>query len=597
MIRLNRDNLWPMDNPRPLPLLIILVFIGVIPAVGAWAQTVPAPADLDQTFGQSGLTTAIFYANNGVAGAGALQPDGKIVTAGFSATSKSFALARFNADGTLDNSFGMAGKVATTFSPSQPNDFSFAAAIAIQSDLKIVAAGQALNGGDGKLALVRYLPDGSIDPSFGSLGKVATSVTGSEDRARAVAIQSDGKIVAVGSGSQTWALARFNPDGTFDNSFGSAGKVTTIFFGADDAANAVVIQGDGKILVAGRITTLTSRQRFALVRYNADGSVDTSFGSGGKIVTAVTDNEFLDAQAFALALQLDGKIIAAGWCTGPQGGTDYALARFNTDGSFDSSFGTSGRVTTDFLNRGNDTINSLVVQPNGKIIAAGSSDLRLSSDLFALARYNSDGSLDNSFGTGGKVTTAFPPLSSDSSISTVLLQPDGKIVGVGTAGFTLTVALARYLGDAAVSPTPTPTPTPTPLPSPTPPPLPIELLLSESGPLTNQVAALDSVIHVTDPFPFSNDLNLMKLAIDPNSRITIFVRNLQLHPGEASSEVVVRLASDLPPLDIPAEDVRPVANTDFAQVTFRQPDKFGCDCIVTVKARGQTTNSGIIRLR
>ena len=122
----------------------------------------------------------------------------------------------------------------------------------------------------------------------------------------------------------------------------------------------------------------------------------------GKIVTGVNDNEFLDAQAFTLALQPDGKIIAAGWATGPQGGRDYALARFNTDGSFDSSFGTSGRVTTDFLNRGNDTINSLVVQPNGKIIAAGSSDLRLSSDLFALAKYNSDGSLDNSFGTGGR---------------------------------------------------------------------------------------------------------------------------------------------------------------------------------------------------
>ena len=586
-----------MDNPRPLPLLIILVFIGVIPAVGTWAQTVPAPADLDQTFGQSGLTTAIFYGNNGVANAGVLQPDGKIVTAGFSATSKSFALARFNADGSLDNSFGMAGKVATTFSPSQPGDTSFAAAVAIQSDLKIVAAGQAVNGGDGKLALVRYLPNGSIDPSFGSLGKVATSVTGSEDRARALAIQSDGKIVAVGSGSQTWALARFNSDGTFDNSFGSAGKVSTIFFGADDAAHAVVIQGDGKIVVAGRITTLTSRQRFALVRYNADGSVDTSFGSGGKVVTAVTDNEFLDAQAFALALQPDGKIIGAGWCTGPQGGTDYALARFNTDGSFDSSFGTAGRVTTDFLNRGNDTINSLVVQPNGKIIAAGFSDLRLSADLFALARYNSDGNLDNSFGTGGKVTTAFPPLSSESSISTVLLQPDGKIVGVGTAGFTLTVALARYLGDSSVSPAPTPTPSPTPLPSPTPTPLPIELLLSDSGPLTNHVAALDSVLHLTDPFPFSNDLNLLKLAIDPNSRITIFVRNLQLQPGEASSEVVVRLASHLPPVDVPAEDVRPVANTDFAQVTFRQPDKFDCDCIVTVRARGQTTNSGVIRLR
>ena len=231
MIRLNHDNLWRMDNPRPLPLLIILVFIGVIPAVGTWAQTVPAPADLDETFGQSGLTTAIFYANNGVANAGLLQPDGKIVTAGFSATSKTFALARFNADGTLDNSFGMAGKVTTSFSPSHPSDFSFAEAVAIQSDLKIVAAGQAVNVVDAeKFALARYLPNGSLDPMFGSSGKVTTVVTGSADRARALAIQPDGKIVAVGSGNQTWALARFNSDGTLDNNFGLSGKVTTIFF-------------------------------------------------------------------------------------------------------------------------------------------------------------------------------------------------------------------------------------------------------------------------------------------------------------------------------------------------------------------------------
>lgn len=186
-----RDNLWPMSNPRSLPLFIIILLIGVIPAIGSWNQAVSNPGDLDQSFGDAGLATAVFYGTSGTANAGILQPDGKIVTAGFNSTSKGFALARFHPDGTIDNSFGMAGKVSTSFSQS---DSSFADALAIQPDLKIVAAGQTgLTSDAAQFAISRYLPNGSLDPSFGSSGRVVTRVTGSGDRVRALAIQADGK--------------------------------------------------------------------------------------------------------------------------------------------------------------------------------------------------------------------------------------------------------------------------------------------------------------------------------------------------------------------------------------------------------------------
>ena len=166
---------------------------------------------------------------------------------------------------------------------------------------------------------------GDLDPTFGSGGKVTTDVGGS-DGAQAVAIQGDGKVVAAGlgnfagPGTGDFALARYNPDGSLDTSFGSGGKVTTDF-GGFDAASAVAIQPDGKIIAAGR----SGSGDFALARYNPDGSLDSSFGSGGKVTT---DFGGFDS-AFGVALQADGKIVAAGFqATSTQRGTDIAVARY-----------------------------------------------------------------------------------------------------------------------------------------------------------------------------------------------------------------------------------------------------------------------------
>src|SRR6266536_426685 len=328
------------------------------------------------------------------------------------------------APGDLDPSFGSSGKVTTDFGGSDA-----ASAVAIQTDGRIVAAGRS---GSGDFALARYNVDGSLDPTFGSSGMVMTDFGGS-DAASAVAIQPDGRIVTAGrSGSGDFALARYNADGSLDPSFGSGGKVTTDF-GGFDLALGVALQSDAKIVAAGQGG---SSFDFALARYNADGSLDTSFGSGG-IVT--TDFGFGSGFGGALAIQSDGKIVAAG-----RAGSDFVVARYNGDCSPDASFGSGGIVTTDFGGLLFDAAFAVALQSNGKIVVAGSA-LGTSAD-FALARYTTDGNLDASFGSGGKVTTDFGGFDVASGVA---LQADGKIIAAGQGGSGSDFALARYQGDTS----------------------------------------------------------------------------------------------------------------------------------------------------
>ncbi len=312
-----------------------------------------------------------------------------------------------------------------------------------------VAAGLAL-----PLALpgVAQAASGALDGTFGTGGKVTTDFAGDMDEAHGVVVQADGKFVAAGvaktSRSQDFALARYNPDGTLDGTFGTGGKVTTDFNGGDDAAFAVVLQPDGKIVAAGVAKTSRS-QDFALARYNPNGSLDGTFGTGGKVTTDFAGD---DDAAFAVALQPDGKIVAAGGAKASYRSQDFALARYNPNGGLDTTFGTGGKVTTDFAGD-TDEAHGVVVQLDGKIVAAGVANTSRAQD-FALARYNPDGGLDTTFGTGGKVTTDFA--GGDDAAFAVALQPDGKIVAAGGAdaggsrssyrGSGEDFALARYLG-------------------------------------------------------------------------------------------------------------------------------------------------------
>ena len=297
--------------------------------------------------------------------------------------------------------------------------------------------------------------DGDLDPTFGTDGKVLTDFDHSTDIANAVAIQADGKLVVVGTtyqdndfSNEDFAVARYNPDGTLDKTFGAGGKVQTDFPGLAAVASSVVIQPDGKIVVAGGAFPLfTFLGDFKVVRYNPNGSLDTSFGDGGIVTTTFPEGSY----AFDVALQTDGKIIAAGtvfvdFDPGESSNTDFALARYNPDGTPDATFGNGGQVSTDFVGFEDDAF-SVLIQPDGKIVAVGSANDPATFYDFAAVRYLSNGTLDTTFGVAGKVHTDFGDQNFDRARSAAL-QPDGRIVAAGFAisqnGGVQNFAVARY---------------------------------------------------------------------------------------------------------------------------------------------------------
>jgi uncharacterized delta-60 repeat protein len=402
--------------------LVACVFL-LAPSAGA------AGGDLDPTFGTAGLVTTDFESRDDFGVGAALQPDGKIVVAGNSAVfgpfNVDFALARYNPDGSLDSTFGSGGTVRNDFGTS----IDAATDVVVLADGKVVAAG--VSGGN--FAVARYNPDGSLDATFGS-GAPATADFGAFDQANALILQADGKLVCVGFSADQFALARFTGDGSLDTTFGTGGKVTTDFGSFDQGFDAAGT-ADGKIVATGR-----TGDNFALARYDANGALDASFGSGGKVTTDLGGSDLPSA----VAIDALGRAVAAGTSSG-----DFALARYNVDGSPDAGFGVAGIVKTDVSSGSQDNAFAVVVDPEGGITAAGGSSSNPQSSDFALARYDSGGSLDISFGSGGKVTTAFrTPLSNALDL---LAQPDGKIVAVGgTRDLAVSgsgdVALARYLG-------------------------------------------------------------------------------------------------------------------------------------------------------
>jgi uncharacterized delta-60 repeat protein len=306
--------------------------------------------------------------------------------------------------------------------------------------------------------------DGDLDPTFGTGGMVMTDLNHSTDLANAVAVQSDGKLVVVGQAykqndfsGEDFVVTRYNTDGTLDTTFGRGGKVRTDFPGLAAVPSSVVIQPDGKIVVAGGAFPLfTFAGNFELVRYNPNGSLDTSFGNGGIVTTIFPEGSY----AFDVALQPDGKIIAAGtvfvdFNPGDMSDTDFALARYNPNGSLDTTFGNSGMVTTDFLGHEDDAF-SVLIQPDGKIIAVGSANDPATFYDFAAVRYLSNGTIDTAFGVAGKVRTDFGDQNFDRARSAAL-QPDGKIVAAGFAisqnGGVQNFAVARYTSNGVLDTT------------------------------------------------------------------------------------------------------------------------------------------------
>ncbi|MEH2317470.1 DUF4347 domain-containing protein [Nostoc sp.] len=280
-----------------------------------------------------------------------------------------------------------------------------------------------------------------LDTSFNTTGKVTTDFASNNDYGNSITVQPDGKILVAGTSdngtNSDFAIVRYNSNGTLDTSFNTTGKVTTDFGNGDDYGSSITVQPDGKILVAGDSYNGTNND-FAIVRYNSSGTLDTSFNITGKVTTDFASN---NDYGYSITVQPDGKILVAG---GSYNGinNDFAIARYNSNGTLDTSFNITGKVITDFASD-NDYGNTITVQSDGKILVAGGSYNGINND-FAIARYNSNGTLDTSFNITGKVTTDF---ASDNDFGfSITVQPDGKILVAGGSynGINNDFAIARY---------------------------------------------------------------------------------------------------------------------------------------------------------
>ena len=407
--------------------------VAAIASLAFSAAAMAAAGDLDPTFSVDGKQRTDFgYTGPSAAEAVVRQADGKIVAVG--RADDNFLVARYNLDGSLDSSFSGDGRTQTNFT-----GLDWAADVALQGN-KIVVVGfsrDTTNGFD-YYALARYNPDGSLDTNFSGDGKRTTAI-GSFSDAFGVALQGDGKIVAVGTtnihGSHTtsFAVARYRLNGSLDPSFSSDGKQTTeLFFGEFASASGVAIQADGKIVAVGEASDF---ETFALARFNPDGSLDTSFSGDG---LQTTDFGVGVGGATGVALQGDGKIVAVGYSFDP---ATFALARYNLDGSLDPSFSDDGLQTTDFLFGGGAEAFDVAIQANGRIVAVGVAGGGATGQDFALARYNTNGSLDASFSGDGRKRTSFGAFDVANGVA---LQGDGRIVAVGAGNGEF--ALARFLG-------------------------------------------------------------------------------------------------------------------------------------------------------
>jgi uncharacterized delta-60 repeat protein len=416
------------------------------PTGGVFEWADPTGGALDPTFGSGGQVVSsvsnYFDYGNAVVG----QPDGKVVVAGLTETAGSrtgydFLVARYNANGTLDASFGSGGYTATDF--NKANDQAQAMALQPQASgpPKILAAGSAGGPQGGYVGLVRYNADGTLDTTFGTKGKVTTYVGG--PGARGVTVDGSGRIlVAAGT-----TLLRYTANGALDTTFGKGGQVATGVMVSHP--ECIALQADGKILVGCQQgIPSTGGAQFVLTRITANGAVDTTFGSGGAVVTHLGYYDNFNG----VTVQADGKIVIAGG----QGGIDpdgvdrqgAYLLRYNADGSLDGTFGAGGvaylvKPGLFFQN----SLGGVAVQSDGWIVTGATYSDPSQNNYFAVLRVSPSGALDPGYGTGGWASVTF---GSGTQVEAMALQPDGRVIMAGITRrsgttFPTDVALCRFL--------------------------------------------------------------------------------------------------------------------------------------------------------
>jgi uncharacterized delta-60 repeat protein len=404
------------------------------------ALLVAQAGSLDPTFGTGGIVTTSFNGfDDAIANVTAIQSDGKILVAGQVPSSQNLGqvgLARYNTNGSLDASFGTGGIVSTSQSGS-------IFGIAVLSDGKIVVGG----AGVFTVNALRYNSNGTLDTTFGTQGIASVRPFAPNAfiaSSGGLALQTDGKILVAGSD----ALVRFTANGELDTSFGSGGVATLV-----STATAVTLLSNGRILVASSLNSLEPVLSGTLARYNSNGSLDTTFGLNGQISTVgpASAIALLSTGQFIVAGSFPTSIGA------PPSPNSYgvALTRYNANGSIDTSFGKNGGAVTPFAGNTDAVAYAVAIQSNGEIVAAGQagSEAPDGPSSFALARFTANGQIDTSFGTNGIVTTPFA--NNTAFVSALAIQSDSKIVAVGNdeaisdEGQVIvdTFALARYLAE------------------------------------------------------------------------------------------------------------------------------------------------------
>lgn len=414
---------------------------------------------LDPTFGTAGLvTTAMTSSGGDAAWTVAVQSNGDIVAAGdvggTSGSTSGMGVARYTPSGSLDPTFGSGGKAII----DQGKGW-VVRSLAIESNGDILLGGTSPNG----LTIVRLTPNGALDPTFGSKGISPKTPNSGGNCAWGIAVQPNGQIIAVGQTTGPTAtdiyVCRFNADGTVDKTFGTKGSVETDINNHYSDAQAVALEPDGTIVVAGFAgTQATFAQQiddFVVVRYNANGTPDQAFGNGGIVETSLAPDPQIASGtsapggATAVAIQSNGEIVAGGFAE-PDGSTEIALVRYNTEGTLDTTFGAGGEsIQPATAGIGSNRV-GLGLEPDGKIVAAGETYGTPGGNLVAC--YNPDGSLDTGFGGTGVVTTRTPNGNLGGADALAIQPSNDDIVTAGVEnngnGSNRVFFLARYVSDS-----------------------------------------------------------------------------------------------------------------------------------------------------
>ncbi|MBI2258076.1 MAG: T9SS type A sorting domain-containing protein [Flavobacteriia bacterium] len=398
---------------------------------------------LDNSFGTNGkVSTNIGNYIDGITCV-ELQLDGKIVAAGYSYVSnyEDVVIVRYNSDGTLDNTFGLNGVVIQSLG----NESELVKDIYIQNDGKIILTGNTTNSLQPFYFVTRYNNDGTLDNSFNGSGIILNDASTSGIHFNSIAVQPDNKIILGGAAKTgnfwSFSVARLNQDGSFDTTFDNDGIVIREVVTGYNEVFSIGLFSNGKIIAAGNATNGNDND-FALVSFNSDGSINEDFGGiNFKVTTDMgnSQNNFLND----MKVLTNDALIVGGFFDSTFDNINFALAKYNSNGELDTSFGTNGMVHTDFGTSFDDAIHEIEIQYNGSIIACGNTVNNGYTD-FGISKYSPNGVIDESFGQNGFISTDY--FQSNDNISCSKLQTDGKLIVCGSTydGSKQYFALARY---------------------------------------------------------------------------------------------------------------------------------------------------------